>query len=96
MRKIKPLLLQGTFQLKTKLYLIMHIMVIIIAEILAIWKMRKVFFSRKDIRRHKMKILKNILNRFMLLVGAKSELTDEAVNDGICDFGGQGRNEFGK
>lgn len=44
----------------------------------------------------KMKILKNILNWFMLLVGAKSELTDEAVNDGICDFGGQGRNEFGK
>lgn len=44
----------------------------------------------------KMKILKNILNWFMLLVGAKSELTDEAVNDEICDFGGQGRNEFGK
>lgn len=43
-----------------------------------------------------MKILKNILNWFMLLVGAKSELTDEAVNGGICDFDGQGRNEFGK
>ncbi len=43
-----------------------------------------------------MKILKNILNWFMLLVGAKSELTDEAVNEGICDFSGQGRNEFGK
>jgi hypothetical protein len=43
----------------------------------------------------KMKFLKNILNCFMLLVGAKSELTDEAVNEGICDFGGQGRNEFG-
>ena len=43
-----------------------------------------------------MKILKSILNWFMLLVGAKSELTDEAVNGGICDFGGQGRNEYGK
>jgi hypothetical protein len=43
-----------------------------------------------------MKILKNILNWFMLLVGAKSELTNEAVNVGICDFSGQGRNEFGK
>jgi hypothetical protein len=43
-----------------------------------------------------MKILKNILNWFMLLVGAKSELTDEAVNYGICNFGGQGRNEYGK
>ena len=44
----------------------------------------------------KMKILKNILNWFMLLVGAKSELTDEAVNEAICDFGGQGRNKYGK
>ena len=43
-----------------------------------------------------MKILKNILNWFMLLVGAKSELADEAVNGGICDFGGQGRNKYGK
>lgn len=43
-----------------------------------------------------MKILKNILNWFMLLVGAKSELTDEAVNEGICDFGGQGRDKYGK
>lgn len=43
-----------------------------------------------------MKILKNILNWFMLLVGAKNELTDKAVNDGICDFSGQGRNSCGK
>jgi hypothetical protein len=43
-----------------------------------------------------MKILKNILNWFILLFGAKSELTDEAVNNKLCDFGGQGRNEFGK
>lgn len=43
-----------------------------------------------------MKILKNILNWFALLIGAKSELTDKAVNDGICDFSGQGRNSFGK
>lgn len=43
-----------------------------------------------------MKILKNILNWFVLIVGGKSELTDKAVNNGICDFSGQGRNEFGK
>jgi hypothetical protein len=43
----------------------------------------------------KMKILKNILNWFMLLLGAKSELTDNAVSEKICDFSGQGRNEFG-
>lgn len=38
-----------------------------------------------------MKAIKNVLNLFMLLVGAKSELTDKAVEDGICDFSGQGR-----
>ena len=43
-----------------------------------------------------MKFLKNILNWFMLLVGAKSELTDKAVKEGICNFGGQGRDKFGK
>ena len=43
-----------------------------------------------------MKILKSILNWFMLLVGVKSELTDEAVNEGICDFSGQGRDKEGK
>ena len=43
-----------------------------------------------------MKILKNILNWFMLLIGEKSGLTDEAVNEEICNFGGQGRNEYGK
>ena len=43
-----------------------------------------------------MKFFKNIFNWFALLLGAKSELTDEAVADEICDFGGQGRNEFGK
>ena len=43
-----------------------------------------------------MKILKNILNWFMLLVGVKSELTDEMAEDGVVYFGGQGRDKFGK
>ena len=43
-----------------------------------------------------MKILKNILNWFMLLVGAKSELTDEVVDENLVDFGGQGRNRYGR
>lgn len=34
-------------------------------------------------------MFKKILNWLMLLVGAKSELTDEAENEGIVDFGGQ-------
>lgn len=36
-----------------------------------------------------MKIIKSILNWLRLLVGGKSELTDEAVEAGIVDFGGQ-------
>jgi hypothetical protein len=43
-----------------------------------------------------MKILKNILNWFMLLLGAKSELTDEAVDENLVDFGGQGRDRYGR
>ena len=43
-----------------------------------------------------MKILKNILNWVVLALGGKNELTDKAVNYGICDFSGQGRDEFGK
>lgn len=42
-----------------------------------------------------MKIFKNILNWLCLLVGGKSELTDEMVREGVVDFSGQGRNEFG-
>lgn len=36
-----------------------------------------------------MKIIKSILNWICLLVGGKSELTDEAERAGIVDFGGQ-------
>ena len=36
-----------------------------------------------------MKIIKSILNWLRLLVGGKSELTDEAECAGIVDFGGQ-------
>lgn len=43
-----------------------------------------------------MKFLKNICNWLLLLVGAKNELTDQAVKDGICDFCGQGRDAFGR
>ncbi len=36
-----------------------------------------------------MKIIKSILNWLRLLVGSKSELTDEAERAGVVDFGGQ-------
>jgi hypothetical protein len=43
-----------------------------------------------------MKIIKSIFNWLRLLVGGKSELTDEAVDAGICDFSGQGRDRYGR
>lgn len=43
-----------------------------------------------------MKILKNIFNWLRLLVGGKSELTDEMVIEGVLDFSGQGRDRYGR
>lgn len=43
-----------------------------------------------------MKILKNIFNWLRLLVGGKSELTDEMVREGVLDFSGQGRDRNGR
>lgn len=43
-----------------------------------------------------MKILKNIFNWLRLLVGGKSELTDEMVREGVLDFSGQGRDRYGR
>lgn len=43
-----------------------------------------------------MKILKNIFNWLRLLVGGKSELTDEMVREGVLDFSGQGRGRYGR
>jgi hypothetical protein len=43
-----------------------------------------------------MKILKNILNWFVLLTTGRGKLTDEAIEHGIVSFEGQGRDKFGK
>ena len=43
-----------------------------------------------------MKFLKNILNWFMLFVGAKNALTDEMVDAGVVSFSGQGRDTYGR
>ena len=42
------------------------------------------------------KILKAIINIFVLILTGKGRLADEAVDDGICDFSGQGRDRHGK
>lgn len=43
-----------------------------------------------------MKILKKIWNWCVFLLTGKGEVAEDAVNDGACDFSGQGRDEFGK
>ena len=41
-------------------------------------------------------IMKAIGNWFALLVGADCNLRKEAVDEGLCDFGGQGKDKYGK
>lgn len=36
------------------------------------------------------------LSLFALLIGIVSPTAHNAVDAGICDFGGQGRNQYGK
>jgi hypothetical protein len=38
-----------------------------------------------------MKILKNILNWFVFLFTGNGEIADEAVNNGLIDYSGQGK-----
>lgn len=42
------------------------------------------------------KALKTIFNVFALLVGADCEARRKAVDNGICDFSGQGRDKYGR
>ena len=42
------------------------------------------------------KIFKSIFAWIAMFMGAKNELTDDAVNKELCDFSGQGRNKYGK
>lgn len=40
-------------------------------------------------------ILKAIMNWILLLLTGRGPIADEAVDDGICDFSGQGRDLYG-
>ena len=40
--------------------------------------------------------MKKFINFIILVLGFKSELTDEAVDNEIIDFSGQGRNKYGR
>ena len=52
--------------------------------------------ERKNEVLKKMKILKNVLNWFVFLLTGKGELANEMVDEGLIDYSGQGRNEYGK
>ena len=42
------------------------------------------------------KVFKVILEVLALLVGADCDTRRKAVDDGLCDFSGQGRGKYGK
>lgn len=42
------------------------------------------------------KILKAIFEFFALLIGADCETRRAAVDEGICDYSGQGKDRYGK
>ena len=43
-----------------------------------------------------MKILKNILNCLVFLLTGKGKVAEEMIGEGLIDYSGQGRNEYGK
>ncbi len=43
-----------------------------------------------------MKILKRIFDEIIFALGFDGEIRRQAVDDGICDFGGQGKNMYGR
>lgn len=42
------------------------------------------------------KVLKAIWEWFVYLMTGKGEIGRQAVEDGICDFSGQGRDKYGR
>ena len=42
------------------------------------------------------KVLKAIFEFFAFIVGADCDARRQAVDDGICDFSGQGRDKYGR
>ena len=43
-----------------------------------------------------MKILKNILNWFVFAMTGKGEIANEAIENGLVSYEGQGRDKYGK
>lgn len=43
-----------------------------------------------------MRVLRKIWEKVMFLLGSKNDVCKQAVDDGICNFGGQGRDRYGR
>lgn len=41
------------------------------------------------------KMLKNIFNWFVFLITGSGPIARESVDEGLCDFSGQGRDRYG-
>lgn len=41
------------------------------------------------------KVFKTVLEVVLFTLGLDGEIRKKSVNDGICNFGGQGKNKFG-
>lgn len=42
------------------------------------------------------KAVRKIFDLIMFLFGIRGKIRDEAVDEGICDFSGQGRDKYGR
>jgi hypothetical protein len=42
------------------------------------------------------RILKKAIQRIMFFLAGTGDIADRAVSEKLCDFSGQGRNEFGR
>ena len=45
---------------------------------------------------HTMKLIKRILNWLMFILTGKGPIADEAIEEGLIDYSGQGRDKYGK
>lgn len=43
-----------------------------------------------------MKLIKRILNWFMFILTGKGPIADEAIEEGLVDYSGQGLDKYGK
>lgn len=52
--------------------------------------------NKKEKEKRIMKVIKRIFEVIMFVFGFDGEIRKKAVENGLCDFSGQGRNKYGK